>query len=178
LENQKQFEPSLVMYRPTLLELPSLEIPDGYTLRSFQAGDESYWEAIIDQSFKYESNFQKEIISKEQYKPEKVLFICSEGIPVATATAWYQSIWGEHAGYLHMVGALPSHTGKGLGLQVSLAAMHEMRKEGRMTTVLNTDDFRIPAIKTYLKLGYRPLIIHENQGKRWEEILSNNSIHV
>ena len=52
------------------------------------------------------------------YKPEGVQFICYEGTPVATAIAWYQPVWNVHTGYLHMVGALPSHTGKGLDFQV------------------------------------------------------------
>ncbi|NLA84718.1 MAG: hypothetical protein GX854_09405, partial [Clostridiales bacterium] len=36
---------------------------------------------------------------------------------------------------------------------------------------LRTDDWRIPAVKTYLRLGYMPVVIHENQIERWKKIL-------
>ncbi len=64
--------------------------------------------------------------------------------------------------FLHMVGVLPSHGGKGLGFQVSLAALRQMKREGFTQSVLETDDFRIPAIVTYLKLNFQPEIIHDN----------------
>ena len=47
-----------------------------------------------------------------------------------------------------------------------------MAAEGRTWAVLQTDDFRIPAVKTYLKLGFEPLIVHENQPKRWKDVFS------
>jgi len=37
---------------------------------------------------------------------------------------------------------------------------------------LETDDYRLPAIKTYLNLGFEPLLVHENQRDRWRNILS------
>ena len=40
-------------------------------------------------------------------------------------------------------------------------------------TYLNTDDWRTPAIRTYLSLGFKPEIIADNQVERWSKILSN-----
>jgi mycothiol synthase len=169
LHNQK---PQLVMFRPTLAKLPDLQLPEGYSIRKFQPGDEEAWEYIINHSFKYKSNFDKEIKSHKCFSPERVIFVCHKNTPVATATAWHRPLWGEHTGYLHMVGALSSHSGKGLGLQASLAALYQMKNEGKLASILETDDFRLPAIKTYLKLGYKPLLIHENQGARWDRIFN------
>lgn len=172
MENQHNLKPQLVMFRPTLDNLPAIQLPAGYKIRTFQPGDEKAWEFIINNSFKYNSNFEKEIKSQKYFSPERIIFICHGDTPVATATAWHRPEWGQYMGYLHMVGALSSHGGKGLGFQASLAALHQMKKEDRLATILETDDFRIPAIKTYLRLGYKPLLIHENQGKRWDKILS------
>ncbi|SHE36419.1 mycothiol synthase [Caldanaerobius fijiensis DSM 17918] len=162
--------PQLVMERKTLADLPQIKLPTGYSLRHFRAGDEAAWENIINDSFKMESNFKKMMADDESFKPERVLFICFDDIPVATASAWHRPKFGNDVGYLHMVGVLSTHTGKGLGLQVSLAALHRMASEGKISAVLETDDFRIPAIKTYLKLGFKPVIVHENQVQRWENI--------
>jgi mycothiol synthase len=163
--------PQLVMFIESLEDLEHVSVPDGYTVRHFRDGDDKHWEKIIKASFNYECNFEKEIAQNENFKPEKVWFICDGDIPVATATAWYSTNWDKSVGYLHMVGMLPEYAGKSLGLKASLAAIHEMKHEGRSSSVLNTDDFRLPAIKTYLRLGYKPHFTHESHELRWKDIL-------
>ena len=49
--------------------------------------------------------------------------------------------------------------GKNLGYSLSLAALNYFRKKGIKEVFLYTDDFRLPAIKTYLKLGFKPVIL-------------------
>lgn len=159
------------MKKDNLIKLPDLVLPKGYSIRSYKTGDENAWENIIKEAFNYEVSFKNSISSNKEFLPERVFFICYNDVPIATATAWYDPRWGEATGYLHMVGVMKKHTGKGLGLQVSLAALHQMAREGRKSAVLQTDDFRIPAIKTYLKLGFIPVIIHENQVQRWNVIM-------
>jgi mycothiol synthase len=70
------------------------------------------------------------------------------------------------------VGVVPEHSGKGLGVQINLVALHHMVREGRRQAVLETDDFRLPAIKTYLKLGFQPVLVHENQRERWRSVFA------
>jgi len=160
------------MKKDDLTNLPPLVLPKDYSIRCFKPGDEFAWENIIKDAFNYEEvSFKNSISSKKEFIPERVLFICHNDVPVGTATAWYDPKWGEMTGYLHMVGVIKKHTGKGLGFYVSLAALHRMASEGRKSAVLETDDFRIPAIKTYLKLGFSPLIVHENQVERWNLIM-------
>ena len=163
--------PQLVMLRSSLSELPPVRLEQGYTVRTFQPGDEAAWELIIGEAFGGQRRFET-MAEGEQFMPERVFFICFEGIPVATASAWWQKQWGEDTGYLHMVGILPSHAGKRLGYFVSLAAMYRMAEENRLRTILQTDDFRISAIKSYLRLGYEPEIVHPNQVDRWKQIFT------
>ena len=47
-----------------------------------------------------------------------------------------------------------------------------MVREGRQRAFLSTDDFRLPAIRTYLKLGFEPYLVHENQRERWRKVLA------
>ena len=121
-----QKSPQLVMIRKSLGNLSPIELPEGYQVRFMRKGDEKHWTEIIQKSFENESTFEKDIAEHDYYKPERVLFIVKSGKPVATATAWYRKKWGQNTGYLHMVGVLPEETGQGLGLQVSLAALHQM----------------------------------------------------
>lgn len=45
------------------------------------------------------------------------------------------------------------------------------KKEGMKTATLDTDDFRIPAIKTYLRVGFKPVLSTDDYKKRWEKIM-------
>ena len=163
-------KPQLVMYRGDLQGLPPVEPSGGYKIRHYQSGDDKGWEITIEESFGMQCSFAETMKADGAFWPERVWFVCLGDEIAATASAWHRPKWGKDTGYLHMVGTRPSHVGRGLGYQVSLAALHQMLREGRRSAVLETDDFRIPAIKTYLKLGFRPLLVHENQRKRWENI--------
>ena len=167
--------PQLCMERKDLENLEEIRLPEGYSLRSFESGDESSWETIIAESFGREDNPDKfsQLMDKDPaFKPERVLFIIYNGEPVATASAWYKEKFGIDTGNIHMVGVRPGHQGKGLGYLINLAALHRFALEGRNWAILETDDFRLAAIKTYIRLGFTPLLVHENQGKRWDKIYS------
>ncbi|MFC4807956.1 GNAT family N-acetyltransferase [Paenibacillus sp. GCM10023250] len=166
MEQQQQTQ--LLMIREDLGMLPDLVLPQGYVEHRLRPGDDSGWERIITASFGGEHRFDKGMAADDPYKPERVRFISLEnGEPVATASAWYRPQWKADTGYLHMVGLLPAHAGKKLGYAASLAALHQMAREGRTRAVLHTDDFRIPAIKTYLNLGFIPELADDSHLDRW-----------
>jgi len=169
---QERQLPQLVMKHEDLFALPAFVCPPGFHIRSYQPGDEQHWERLIAASFGWERDFQASIGSHPYFRPERVIFIFFGDQPAATATAWFQEHREEEYGYLHMVGAHPDYAGSGLGYAVSLAALLQMRKEGKRKAVLQTDDFRIAAIKTYLKLAFQPVNEHENHEERWRIVLS------
>lgn len=163
--------PQLVMRREGLAELPPVRLPEpGYELRSFQPGDEEHWERLVEKAFGWRRGFRERIASHYYFRPDRVLFVCHDGVPVATACAWQETEWGEDCGYLHMVGVDPAFAGQGLGYAVSLSALHRMRLDGKDRVVLETDDFRLPAVKTYVKLGFRPDAPTEELQARWREV--------
>ena len=162
--------PQLVMKRKNLDGLPDLTIPDGFILRDFMDGDEADWNRMVIDVWAVD--FNEAIRSHRFFTPERVKFICADGKPVATATAWRDDN-DETLGRVHMVASDPAFRGKGLGCQVTSAVLHQMRKEGRVYADLTTDDFRLPAIKTYLKLGFEPVITHESHLGRWKKVYEN-----
>ncbi len=163
------------MWRRNLADLPAVTLPGGYTIRPYEPGLDRAWEYVIGQSFGWdaaEGRFRTQMRYDYAFRPERVLFVFRGNDPVATASAWYRPHFGRETGYLHMVGVLPAEAGRGLGLQVSLACLHRMAAEGRRDVVLETDDFRIAAVKTYLKLDFVPRLVHENQRQRWRDVLT------
>lgn len=164
----------LRMVRPNLEDLPELVIPEGYGLRSYIKGDEIHWANIITDSFggskRTAEDTRREILERDVFVPDGLFFTTYEDTPVGTACAWRQSVDETEVGYVHMVGVESKHTGYKLGKWVSLAVLYYFRDNGFICSMLDTDDFRIPAIKTYLNLGFIPLFLEDTQHSRWKQI--------
>ena len=162
--------PQLLMRRD-LTDLPPLNLPDGVTVRHFQEGDEGIWENIISLSFESPHEFNPGMKDDSAFRNDRVLFLLVEGVPVATASAWFVPKYGDDTGFVHMVGALPSYQGRRLGYWVTLAVLYKLKAEGYLYAVLTTDDFRLAAIKTYLNLGFSiDKSDHGSIPERWEKI--------
>ncbi len=144
------------MVRDSLSDLPELRPPAGYAIRTFQAGDEAQWEQIVASSFETPRSFQAVMREDPSFQPERMFFAVHNGRAVATAAAWYHPLWGGQYGYLHFVGVRPEYRGRRLGYWISLAALKRFQAEHRTMAALETESFMVPAIKTYLRLGFQP----------------------
>ena len=164
----------LRMVRPNLKDLPELEFPVGYEMRTYRKGDEVHWARIISDSFggreRTAQDTENEITNRDVFVPDGFYFATHQGVPVGTACAWRQSVDEKDVGYVHMVGVVAEHTGHKLGKWVSLAVLCYFCDNNFKCSMLDTDDFRIPAIKTYLNLGFIPVYVEEGQPERWADI--------
>ena len=170
----------LRMVRPNLENLPALALPAGYGMRTYCKGDEVHWARIISDSFggreRTAQDTENEITDRDVFIPEGLYFATHRGVPIGTACAWRQSVDEKDVGYVHMVGVVAEHTGHKLGKWVSLAVLSYFRDNGFISAMLDTDDFRMPAIKTYLNLGFVPVYVEEGQPKRWSDIFEQLGI--
>ena len=162
----------LHLRRPTLDNLPPLEIPDGFLLREATIADLSALAALLATAFPElgdwpENNTRSHLFEDLTVKKTLVIVEETTGALAATASARLLPERYPGAGYIHWVGANPLYRGRGLGRLVSLAVLHEFRTMGYTSSVLDTDDFRIPAIKTYLALGFAPEISDPSHAIRW-----------
>jgi len=164
----------LRMRKSKLNDIRIVDPPPGYEVRSYMLGDEATWADIINASFgETKWNVEatrKELIDRPQFNPKGLFFVTFHGRPVGTCCAW-RLIDKPDAGYVHMLGVMPEHQGKGLGHVLVLHVLDYFKKGGFREAILDTDDFRAPAIKTYLKLGFEPVYIGENHRRRWEIIM-------
>ena len=164
----------LRMVRPNLEDLPELELPVGYGMRTYRKGDEVHWARIISDSFggrkRTAQDTENEITNRDVFVPDGFYFATHRDVPVGTACAWRQSVDEKDVGYVHMVGVVAEHTGHKLGKWVSLAVLCYFRDNNFKCSMLDTDDFRVPAIKTYLNLGFIPVYVEAEQPERWRNI--------
>lgn len=162
----------LQMRRSHLDGLPPLEVPSGCELRTYQPGDEVHWARIMNQCIGQDwtpARCLKELVNCPQFRADGCFIASVNGVPQGSATAWVKPEL-EEDGYVHMVGVDPASRGKGLGGVVSLAVLHWFRDHGFRRAVLHTDDWRLPAIHIYLKLGFEPVLFDEHHRQRWETV--------
>jgi len=164
----------LRMRRTHFEGLPEILIPEGYTLRTFEPGDEAHWARIIND---VESlgrwtieRVRTELTGKPQFDPAGLFFAVAEGVPVATACAWRDTPDEKRIGQLHMVATENRHRGRQLGALVSLAVIRYFESHGFEAVYLLTDDFRLPAIRTYLRLGFEPVMVEADHPPRWQRV--------
>jgi mycothiol synthase len=99
--------------------------------------------------------------------------VAADNEAVATATA--RKTDQPNVGYVHFVATHPDHRGRRLGSAVTVAVLREFEARGATEAMLTTDDYRLAAIKTYLRLGFQPDCTHESHPERWREVFSSLS---
>ena len=75
----------LRMLRPNLENLPTIEIPNDYKLRTYQEGDDAHWAKIINASFgsnRTAKGTHNEIIDCPQFSPDGLFFITQDNQPI------------------------------------------------------------------------------------------------
>ena len=166
--------PQLEMRLTSLDLLPELEVAEGYMLRTYREGDLAAWGRLIAECIggQYDEAACRESLMMDtpRFAPEDVFFVEKEGEVVGTACALRKHAAGEGPGYLHMVAVDPAHRGRHLGRVLAAAALRQFRDLGYRDVVLQTDDFRLPAIRTYLGLGFAPVPTHDSHAARWREV--------
>jgi mycothiol synthase len=165
--------PQLEMMRHNLEDLPEIDIPHGYGLRTHRPGDEEAWCRIMEGNVGKDwtpAKCHEKLTGDPRFKPESLFFATFEEAPVASACAWTRLADENVIGEVHMVAALQNHRGKRLGHLVNTAVLHRLRELGFEKAHLLSDDWRIPAIKSYLTAGFQPLNTHESHPPRWEKL--------
>lgn len=166
--------PHLRMRRAHLNDLPALSLPPGFVLRSASATDLPALTGLLAAAFTEllwtPKSVHEALFADTTVKETLVIVDPAKEALVATASVRLLPERFPNAGYLHWVGTHPLYQGKKLGKAVTLAVLHAFAQRGLTAAVLETQDFRLPAIRVYQGLGFLPEVAHESHGVRWEAI--------
>lgn len=153
---------------------------EGYHIRAYQQSDEVHWAQIMDAAFVNKGRTAQdtylEVISQPNFDPGAFCFALHEDVPIGTACAWKKYHRNTPVGYIDMVAVLPEHTGHKLGKWMALFLLHYLKHQNFQCVMLDTDDFRLPAIKNYLNLGFVPAYVGANHAQRWQHIFEKLGI--
>lgn len=163
----------LRMIRRHLLGLPDPVLPGRLELRRAKAEEADALAECLASAFPEFGWSAGRVIGELLGHPEvSATFVASFEDTIA-ATASCRSLPGQpQCGYLHWVAVHEDFRALGLGRSISAAALREFAAQGKSSAILDTDDHRIPAIKTYLKLGFEPEFLSAKHEERWQKVLA------
>jgi len=147
---------------------PPVQLPSGYSLRSSRRGDEPQFYKLMDVAGW--PGWDEEALQPwlPRILPEGWFMAIDEQSReiVASCMALRSEVYpfGGELGWL--VGDA-DHAGKGLGMAVSAAVTARFIDEEYRDIHLYTEDYRLAALKIYLKLGYVPLLYAPEMPERW-----------
>jgi mycothiol synthase len=149
--------------------------PTGYYMRAYKKGDETAWcECCVNGSLGVdkisEDIFVEKMLNDKSVNPSNIFFLISPQGEIA-GTVTYQYSPNENTGTIHMVGIKQEFQGMGLALPMNLYAVEKILQDGKTKIDLQTDDWRIPAIKTYLKAGFKPVYHTPDMKERWKNVI-------
>ena len=160
-------------------ELPRLSLPAGITVQSLPEIPDGLgvWQDVIrymSKNFDTDTSgdyYERSMLQQADYKENMCYIFFVDGAPAATITVICDNT--AKVGRIHMVACKPDFRGRGLGNLMMAKAMTVVKEAGMETCALVTDDWRIPAIKTYLKVGFAPDLDSEADYKaRWDAIFA------
>lgn len=176
LDDPTPYPPAqLQMVLPLGVRIPEASqlLAPGYRLRQYEASDATPYAALMD-SAGFTGWSPEQVEATHQRTLEGGHFViehAATGELVATALANHAPTpLHPHGGELGWVAASPHHAGRKLGLTVCSAVLSLLCSRGYRRIYLLTDDHRLPAIATYLKLGFEPLFYRDDMPARWEKV--------
>lgn len=167
----------------TLGNIPSYPLADGFTVRTYRAGDEAAWTDICKFGLLTEDEgiecWEKYMLSMDNLVPERdVLFVMDHaGNAIATCTAFIPS---SGVGLVHMLAAKPEARGHQLGKFMTANALEKLKFElglNQGMVRLKSDDWRLSAVKAYLQCGFQPVLFDVDMDTRWQAICDKLNIH-
>src|SRR5580693_5796221 len=163
------------MRLPELSDLPPAPpFEPSYALRAAVPADHGQLAELLSEAFG--DKWDEERVAAE-FSPgngvEATYVIVAPAGVIATAAARRLPDRYPGAGYVHYVGVRLGERGRRLGEVVTRRVLVHFVAAGLDQAVLETDDFRLPAVRTYLRLGFVPEPRAPGDPRRWSKVLRN-----
>lgn len=148
--------------------------PEGFSIKNFPNTPNALeqWLDVVQYGLSEQkedgSYYTRTMTELPNYEEDKCFFILKGDVAAATITVVCD--YEKKDGLIHMVACKPEFRGCGLGKLLAQYAKYVLKEAGMETGRLNTDDWRIPAIKTYLNIGFEPDLSTDELKERWAKV--------
>jgi mycothiol synthase len=164
----------LQMRRTRLDDLPHYALEFGYLLRTCRPGDDEVWcEVTLGHTYDgwNAERVRSQLLTAPQFDPCGLFFVTIGSRAAGTAIAWHSDLHNRKTGELRLLIVRKEHRGKGLGKFLGMKALQYFRDKGFSEVVARIDADRLPAIRTYLALGFEPVYAADGDPERWAKVL-------
>ena len=169
----------LKMVLDSIGEFEKPMLPEKYSWRFYQPGDDVYWAKMWFSAGGFKSEeaaletFHREFADEEARK-ERMIFLTDGGIPFATVTVWF----GENPeqGRLHWVCIDEAHQNQGLSKPLIALSLEVCKKLGCTNAYLMTNTPNWVAIRMYHRFGFVPFSRGERDDRGWKIVSEKANI--
>jgi ribosomal protein S18 acetylase RimI-like enzyme len=149
------------LFERSLDELPTIPLPDGFTVQGVRNEDDWRLRAQVQHSaFRPNEDWDSfaaeyaQFIGSAVYNGERDLFVRSpEGRGASACTIWFDAV--NAVGLFEPVGTHPDFQGKGLGKAVMAEGMRRMKAAGMRRAIVGFDPTNAAALGLYTSMGFR-----------------------
>ena len=143
-------------------EPPALDLPPGYSVRSFQMGDIPLLTQVQNDAFTGNWGFSPNTEEQIEYRTRMpntsksgILFLFDGDSPAGYC--WTILVPAEHGarGVIGMVGVVPQYRGKGVSRHILHAGIKHLRSLGLAEVGLEVDRDNDPAVRLYTSTGFK-----------------------
>jgi GNAT superfamily N-acetyltransferase len=166
----------ITMLREHLEDLPHFPLPSPFSVRYYEPGDVDTW-LRIQHAAEVHRPLDRTVFDRAFGPDEAALgarqcFLCGpDREAIGTATAWFDHDYhGRPYGRVHWVAILPAWQGQGLSKPLLCEVCNRLRQLHHQRAYLVTHTARIPAIRLYLRFGFRPDIRTDEDALAWDEV--------
>ncbi len=145
-------------------ELPALDLPQGYSVRSFQKGDTPLLTQVQNDAFTGSWGFCPNTEEQIEYRTQMpntskagILFLFEGDSPAGYC--WTVLVPAENGvrGMIGMIGVVPQYRGKGVSRHILQAGMEHLRSVGLAEIGLEVDGNNDPAVRLYTSTGFKKM---------------------
>ena len=143
-------------------ELAELELPEGYSVLSFQTGDTPLLTQVQNDAFTGSWGFCPNTEEQIEYRTQMpntskdgILFLMEGNSPAGYC--WTVMVPAENGvrGIIGMIGVVPDYRGKGVSRHILQAGMKHLRSIGLAEIGLEVDGNNAPAVGLYKSAGFK-----------------------
>jgi len=154
-------DPAAPLFERTLDDLPTIPLPDGFTVQGVRTLDDGRLRASVTHgAFKSNEDLNRycaeyaKFIGSAVYDGERDLFVRSpDGRGASACGIWFDSV--NAVGLFEPVGTHPDFQGKGLGKAVMAEGLRRMKAAGMRRAQVGFDPNNAAALALYTSMGFR-----------------------
>ena len=121
----------IFVYRPTLTDIPALELPAGYIEQPNSDALLESWVGLLNAVFGgYTIDQVRPQIESPRWDPGRVKLVAKDDKLVALSMAWHEPELWPQSGFVFWVAVSEPHHGRGLGSFVLTRALKHMARSG------------------------------------------------